>query len=160
MYKFFLTLHILAVVVGIGSNTLNGVYAAKAKKLGGAAQGAVMRVNFDVSMLAEKIVYLIPIFGFILMAIPQSGQHPWKFGQTWIWLSLVLYVVAIGIVHGVMVPGAKRLQALGQKLAGGEGAPQDGAEVVGTEQRVAIGVMVLNLLLVVLIALMIWKPGV
>jgi len=159
VYKFFLVLHILAVVVGIGSQTLNGLYAAKAKKLAGPGAGAVMSVNFDVSMIAEKVIYAIPVLGIILMAIPQSGEHPWKFSQTWIWLSLVLYVIAIGIVHAVMVPSSKKRMAIGAKLGAGQGGPADVTEAASLEQKLATGGMALNLLLVVLIALMVWKPG-
>lgn len=159
MYNTVLTIHILSVVVGIGSVTLNGLYAAKAKQLGGAGQGAVMKVNFDVTMVAEKIIYTIPIWGLLLMGIDRDN-HPWKFSQTFIWLSIILYVVALGIAHGVMVPGGKRMQALGQKLASGQGTPEDGAEAAAIEKRLAAGGMVLNLLLVVIVAVMVAKPGV
>jgi uncharacterized membrane protein len=158
VYKFFVVLHILAVVVGIGPMTLNGIYAAKAKKIGPPGQGAVMAVNFDVSMIAEKIIYLIPIFGFILVGIGHD-DHALSMGQTWLWLSLVLYVVALGISHGVMVPSAKKMQAIGAKFASGGGTPADGAAAAGLEKRLATGGMTLNLLLVVIVALMVAKPG-
>ena len=28
----------------------------------------------------------------------------WKFSQTWVWLAIVLYIVALGISHGVLFP--------------------------------------------------------
>jgi uncharacterized membrane protein len=158
VYNTLLTLHILAVVVGIGTTSLNGVYAAKAKAAGGPAQGAIMKANFDVSMVAEKIIYLIPIFGLALVGVGHD-DYGWSLGQTWLWLSLVLYVVALGIVHGVMVPSAKKMQAIGAKMASGQGGPAEGVAAAKLEKMLATGGMTLNLLLVVLIALMIWKPG-
>jgi uncharacterized membrane protein len=158
VYKFFLVLHILAVIVGIGPMTLNGIYAAKAKKIGPPGQGAIMKTNFDVSMIAEKVIYLIPIFGFILVGIGHD-THDLSMGQTWLWLSLVLYVVALGISHGVMVPSAKKMQAIGAKFASGQGTPADGAVGSSLEKRLATGGMVLNLLLVALVALMVAQPG-
>ena len=158
MYKFFLVLHILAVIVGIGPMTLNGLYAAKAKKMGPPGQGAVMRVNFDVSMIAEKIIYTIPIFGLILVGIGHDS-HDLSLGQTWLWLSLVLYVVAIGIAHAVMIPGGKAMQAIGAKFASGQGTPADGAQAAALEKRLATGGMTLNLLLIALVTLMVAQPG-
>jgi len=146
-YKLMVVLHILSVVVGIGATMLNGVYAAKARKAGGPAAGAIMTANFEVTTLAEKIIYLVPVFGILAVL---ASDDVWEFSQTWIWLSIVLYVIALGIAHGVMVPN-------GKKMLAGPSSPQE-AEEIG--KRLAMGGMTLNLLVVVLIALMVWKPGV
>jgi uncharacterized membrane protein len=147
LYKLLVVLHILSVVVGIGATMLNGLYAAKAKQAGGPAAGAIMKANFDVTMVAEKIIYLIPVFGILDVL---ASDDVWEFDQTWIWLSLVLYVVALGIAHGNQMPA-------GKKMLAGPSSPQE-AEALG--KRLAMGGMVLNLLVVVIVALMVWKPGV
>jgi uncharacterized membrane protein len=147
IYKLLVVLHILSVVVGIGATMLNGLYAAKAKQAGGPAAGAIMKANFDVTMVAEKIIYLIPVFGILAVL---ASDDVWEFDQTWIWLSLVLYVVALGIAHGNQMPA-------GKKMLAGPSSPQE-AEALG--KRLAMGGMVLNLLVVVIVALMVWKPGV
>ena len=36
------------------------------------------------------------------------GEKLGEFGDTWIWLSLVLWVVAVGLVLGVLVPTLDR----------------------------------------------------
>ena len=154
LYNVVLVLHILGVVAGTGTNMLNGVVAAKAKQLGGPLTGAVMRTNFEVALVAEKIIYTIPVTGILLVLM---SEDLWTFGQTWIWLSIVLYVVAIGISHGVMKTSALRMQALGPQLGQGDQAAI--AEAGALEKKLAAGGTVLNLLTVVLIALMIWKPG-
>jgi hypothetical protein len=158
MYKFLLVLHITTVVFGIGPMVLNGIYAAKAKKMGPPGQGAVMSVNFDVSLIAEKIIYLIPVFGLLLVMVGHD-DHNLSLGQTWLWLALVLYAVAMGIAHGVMIPGGKAMQAIGAKFASGQGTPEDGARAGALEKRLAAGGMTLNLLTVALIALMVTQPG-
>jgi uncharacterized membrane protein len=147
IYKLLVVLHILSVVVGIGATMLNGLYAAKAKQAGGPAAGAIMKANFDVTMVAEKVIYLIPVFGILAVL---ASDDVWEFDQTWIWLSLVLYVVALGIAHGNQMPA-------GKKMLAGPSSPQE-AEALG--KRLAMGGMALNLLVVVLVALMVWKPGV
>jgi uncharacterized membrane protein len=146
-YKLMVVLHILSVVVGIGATMLNGLYAAKAKQAGGPAAGAIMKANFDVTVVAEKIIYLVPVFGILAVL---ASDDVWEFDQTWIWLAIVLYVVALGIAHGNQMPAAKKMLA-------GPSSPEE-AEALG--KRLAMGGMALNLLVVVLIALMVWKPGV
>jgi uncharacterized membrane protein len=146
LFKFVLLCHITAVVVGIGSTMLNGVYAAKAKKAGGPGAGAIMQANFEVTMVAEKVIYTIPVFGILLVLLSDKA---YEFSQAWIGISIVLYVIALGIAHGVMVPSAKKM------LAG----PSGPTEAEALQKKLATGGMTLDLLAVALIALMIWKPG-
>jgi uncharacterized membrane protein len=145
-FKFVLLLHVLAVVVGIGTVVLNGLYAAKAKQLGPSAAGPIMLANFDVTMAAEKVIYTIPLFGLALVGM---SDKVYKVGQTWVWLSLVLYILAIGVSHSVMIPNGKKM------LAGPSGP--DEAAALG--KKLAAGGMTLNLLATAIIVLMIWKPG-
>jgi hypothetical protein len=161
IYKFLLVLHILSVIVGLGAVVLNGVYAAQAQKRPGPGGRAITEANHFVSDIAEKIIYTIPIWGILLVL---ASDKVWKFSQTWIWLALLLYVVAIGISHAVMIPGVKRIIVLQKEME--EGAPPVGgpppqvAEIQAIGQKLAPAGMVLNLLIVVIVALMVWKPGV
>jgi uncharacterized membrane protein len=163
IYKLILVVHILSVVVGIGAVMLNGLYAAQAQKRLGEGGRAVSEANFFVNGIAEKVIYTIPIWGILLVALSDKA---WKFSQTWIWLALLLYVVAIGISHAVMIPGHKRINELMAEMesappaTGAVGAPPQAAEAQQIGQRLAAGGMALNLLVVVIIALMVWKPGV
>ena len=155
-YKFFLVLHILAVIAGIGTTVLNGVYGAKAKAAGPNG-GHIGRANFEVTLLAEKIIYLVPIFGILLVFL---SDDRWDFGMFWIYGSLVLFAIALGIAHGVMIPSTKRLLEVGAKLGSGQGGPADGAEMEALGKRLQMGGMTLNLIIVIIVVLMIWKPGV
>jgi hypothetical protein len=175
-YRIVLVLHILTVVVGIGAVMLNGLYGGQAKARKGPEGLAIAEANFKVSMVAEKVIYLIPLFGIGLVFMSKTdGVQVYDWDQTWIWLSIVLYVVALGISHGVVTPTAKRMQVLMKELnamgpppgAGGPDGPPPGAggppaQVVELEalgKRIGAGGMALNLLTVVLIVLMVWKPG-
>lgn len=146
MYELWVVLHLLAVIVGIGATMLNGLYAAKAKEAGGPAAGAIMKANFDVTMVAEKFIYLVPVFGILAVL---ASDDAWDFGQTWVWLSLVLYVIALGIAHGNQIPS-------GKKMLAGPSSPEEAAAL---GKRLAMGGMALDLLVVVLVVLMVWKPG-
>jgi len=153
IYKLLFLLHMLAVIGGIGTVVLNGVYAAKAKAAGGSGGTAVTVANYEVSDVAEKLIYTIPIWGILMVLVSDDAIG---FGDTWIWLSMLLYVVALGISHAVLIPSHRRYN----ELAASEGGPSAGAEAQGLEKKMAAGGTALNLIVVVLVALMIWKPGV
>lgn len=152
IYKLLLVLHLLAVTVGLGTVFLNGVYNARARRFGGERGTAVTVANEEVSKIAEYAIYAIPVFG-ILMVL--TSDDAIQFGDTWIWLSLLIYVIAIGISHAVLIPGHRRYN----QLAESEGGPSAGEEAQGLEKRMAAAGGTLNVLVVVLIALMVWKPG-
>lgn len=153
LYKVLFLLHMLAIMGGIGSVMLNGLRMAKAKAVGGSEGTAIGVTMFEVSNVAEKLIYTIPVWG-ILMVLVSDGAI--SFGDTWIWLSIVLYVVALGISHSVLIPGGRRYN----ELAAVDGGPSVGSEAQALEKRIAGADMAINLLVVVLVALMIWKPGV
>ena len=173
-YKIVLILHILTVVIGIGAVMLNGLYGAQAKARKGPEGLAIAEANFRVSMIAEYFIYATLVFGVGLVFMSDDVI---EFSQTWIWLSLVLYVVAMGISHGVVIPTAKEMQGLMREVnamgpppgVGGPGAggPPPGAggpppQVVQLEalgKKIGAGGGALNVITVVIIVLMVWKPG-
>ena len=147
-YELLLVIHLITVVVGIGGVVLNGVYGAQAKKAGPNGGNAVVRANYAVSGIAEYFIYAIPVTG-ILMVL--DDDYPWDFSDTWVWLSIVLYVVAVGNSHMNLKPGARRMIELTQ------GPPTPEVETVG--KRLAVAGTINDLIVVALIVLMVWKPG-
>jgi uncharacterized membrane protein len=147
-YQLLLVIHLLTVVVGIGSVVLNGVYGAQAKKAGPNGGNAIVRANFAVTEIAEKVIYLIPVTGILMIL---DDDYPWDFSDTWVWLSIVLYVVAVGNAHMNLKTGAKRMIELTQ------GPPTPEMEAVG--KRLGIAGTINDLIVVALIVLMVWKPG-
>ena len=95
---------------------LNGLYGAQAKARQGPEGLAIAEANFKVSMIAEYFIYTIPVFGIGLVLHEQDRRRDRSSSQTWIWLSIVLYIVALGISHGVVIPTAKRMQVLMREL--------------------------------------------
>jgi uncharacterized membrane protein len=146
-YQLLLVIHLLTVIFGIGSVVLNGLYGAEAKKAGPNGGNAVVRANFRVTTVAEYIIYLIPVTG-ILMVLDDAR---WDFSDTWVWMAITLYVIAIGIAHAVLIPGSKKMIELTQ------GPPTPEVEAVG--KRLGIAGTANNLIVVALVVLMVWKPG-
>lgn len=148
-YNLLLLLHIGAVIVGFGGVTLAGVYNRKAMKAGSAAAN-VSSVNLEVNKLAEYAVYAVLVFGLGLVGM-SGGLY--KFSQAWVSASFALYIVVVGAAHGLLFPSHRKLNAA--LAAGGPTSP----EVDDLNRRFAIGSAVVNVVLVAIIVLMIWKPG-
>jgi uncharacterized membrane protein len=146
-YQLLLVIHIVTVVVGIGTVSLNGLYGSQAKKAGPNGGNAVVRANFAVTEVAEYFIYAIPVTG-ILMILKNEA---FEFSDTWVWLSIVLYVAALGIAHAVLRPSSKRMIELTQ------GPPTPEMEAVG--KKLAMAGTANELIAVALIVLMVWKPG-
>ena len=165
IYKTLLVLHILTAIVGLGSVMLNGIYAAQARKRQGPTGRAVSEANFAVSSIGEYFIYAVFVLGFVVLALAKIGDTKvFEFSQTWVWLSIVLYIVGIGISHGVLWPSVKKMGTLMREMvAGGPpvgGPPPQAAQLQELGKKVGAAGAGLNVLLIVIIGLMIWKPGV
>jgi uncharacterized membrane protein len=161
LYKTLLVLHILTAIVGLGAVMLNGLYAAQAQRRPGPAGRAVSEANYAVSTIGEYFIYAIPVFGILLVIV---GDPLWKFSQTWIWLSLLLYVFAIRISHSILIPGHRKINALLADVEQGPpptaGPPPQVAQIQALGKRQAAAGATLNVVVVIFLILMIWKPGV
>ena len=165
-YKLVFVLHVLTVIVGFGTVMLNGIRGAEAKKRPGPGGLAIGESGYRVNNVAEKFIYAVPVLGLALVGM---SDGVWEFGQTWVWLSLLIYVIGIAVSHAVLIPAEKRMNVLaGELVAAGPppaGAPAGGpppqvVEMEGLEKKLAAAGTFLNLIVVVVVALMIFKPGV
>jgi uncharacterized membrane protein len=162
-YKAVLLLHILSAIIGFGAVFLNALYGRAAERRRGAEGLAIAETNYDVSQVAQYFIYAVPIFGILLVLMSDDVI---KFSEGWISASFVLYLVGLGLSHGVLRPNVKKMQGLMRELAGAGPSPASGSgrppQVDELEQRgrtVGIVGAVLNLDVVILLYLMIWQPG-
>jgi uncharacterized membrane protein len=164
-YKFVLVLHLVAAIVGFGGTTIAGIYGAKAAARRGREGQVIAETTYDVTQnWASWFVYAVPILGIILIFL---SEDVWDFSQTWISLSLLLYIVALGILHAAHLPNIRRMNDLGAELAAGGpppggaggGPPPQAAELERRGRMAGILGGTLNLMWVVIVFLMVWKPG-
>lgn len=164
LYNIVLILHIIVAIVGIGTVMLNGIYGAETRKRPGPGGLAIAQANYRVSMVAENFIYAIIVLGLLLVWL---SDGVWTFSQTWVWVSILLFVVSLGVSHGVLLPRVRRMNALMEEM-GAAGPPPAGApagpppqvgmlETLGKQVGAASGV--LHLMTVALIYLMVFKPG-
>jgi len=164
LYKFALALHIVCAVIGFGAVALNGLYAQQIKarlQSGRVAEAlAIHEANMKVSQIGEYFIYAVFVLGFAVLGLSDSV---FKFSQSWVWISVILFIIGIGLSHGIMYPGAKRLRVLMEEMVSGPppagGPPPQVAEIQTIGQRMGTVGPILDVILVVIIFLMVWKPG-
>ncbi len=109
LYEATLVVHILLSIAGFGAVLLNGVYFAQAKKRLGPEGRAISEANFAASAIAEVLILAVPVSGLALVWV--SGGA-WSLDDLWVWVSLVLFVVAFAISRGVLRPAHRRVNRL------------------------------------------------
>ena len=143
-YKILLVLHLLSVVIGFGPWFLNGLLPARALGRDASEGKAISGANLQVSTISQYAIYGVLIFGGAAMGA--AHKHTVDFGDSFIWLSLIVWVAVLGVLHGLVLP-AQRALARG---------PEDRATLT---QRQSLGVAAINLLVVVAVVLMVFEPG-
>ncbi|HEX5587694.1 MAG TPA: DUF2269 family protein [Acidimicrobiia bacterium] len=161
-YKFVLVLHILCAIIGFGAVFLNMVYSLEMRKHPGPGGLAIFDANFRVSEIAQYFIVAVFVLGCALVGLSDSVI---EFSQTWIWLAMLLFVIAFGISHGVLRPALKRMRVLmGEmqenppSMEGGVMPPQV-TEMIGLAKRIAPTGLILDLFLIAILCLMVWRPG-
>jgi uncharacterized membrane protein len=161
-YDSFLGLHILAAIVGFGGVLLNSVYGTEAKKRRGASALAISDANLRATGVAQKFQCVVLLFG-LLLVLASGGA--WALTDTWVVLSIALYVAGVGIGRGVLTASAKRMNALLAEIAAAppasasSGPPPQAAQMAALGKRLATFSMVNRVILVAIVYLMISKPG-
>jgi uncharacterized membrane protein len=134
-YRVVLLLHILAVVVAFGPLFFMPL-VARAADAGSAAEAAwkyLTRIGTPALVLA----------GFFGMAMIGMSDKTWKFSQGWVSAALLIWLIDVALFLFVLLP-AERKTAAGDADA---------------ERLVPMFTGIIHLSLLVVLYLMIWKPG-
>jgi len=148
MYNLFLALHLLAAIFAVGPLVHAAATAGRGVRTGdGVATASASRTSRIYAYASLAVV----VIGFGLMSAkdPDTHQAVAKFSQTWIWLSLLLWVVAMALVLAVLVP---TLDKATQLIAKQE-------SVVALTARVGAAGGIVGLLFAVIVFLMVYRPG-
>jgi uncharacterized membrane protein len=159
-YKIVLVLHILCAIVGFGAVFLNGIYGQQAKARKGAEGLAISQANYLVSNIGEYFIYAVFLLGIVLVLI---GDNVFDFGQTWIWLAMLLFLTSLAVSQLLLRPRVKRMQALMEEVIAGPpptgGPPPQVAEMEAVGKQIGMISPVLHVALVAILFLMVFKPG-
>jgi len=185
-YDTVLVIHIVSVVVGFGAMSLSAVSGQHSRNRPGVGALAITEANQKVATVASYVVAVVLLSGIGLVSMSDDA---WKYDQTWIWLSLALFVVLMAITHGFIRPNTRRMIGLQGELvammaggppaggppaggppaggppAGGPpggrpgGPPPQVAQMQALAKRGAMAGATSGILVIVIISLMVFKPG-
>jgi heme/copper-type cytochrome/quinol oxidase subunit 2 len=145
MYKVLLALHILTAIFAIGPLVHAATTASRGLRLGDAA---AIKASSRMCTIYSAASVVVVVLGFGLMSAtsPYTHEKVADFGDVWIWLSLLLWLVSAALAFFVVVP------ALDKAAADTTVAPS----LVG---RVAATGGVVGILFAVIVFLMVYRPG-
>ena len=149
MFKLFFFLHLLFAIFTVGplvhfaTTAARGLRTSDAAATASSARGAKIYANVSVLTL---------IFGFGLM----SMEAPWNKGEKvasisdpYIWISTVLALVAVGLVLALIVPTLEKATT----------ALLNNESVDALKGRIAASGGIVGLIFVLIVWLMVYKPG-
>ncbi len=149
MFKLLLFLHLLAAIFAVGPLVGAATTASR----------ALRRPDADAARSAARTIRLYSLVSIVVVIIGMglmSQKAPWdsseevaKIGDTWIWLSLLLWACAMAVALGLLAPSLARAAA---EIGGGGTAS-------GLVPRVAASGGVIGLIYAAIVLLMVYQPG-
>ncbi len=157
-FTFWLLLHILGAIVAFGPTFTFGLIGAQSAKEPMHAEFATRLVH----MISKNVV--IPVA--LSMAVTGVGLifagHVDLWGSEWLIIAIVVYVGAVGFSIAVQAPTAEKLIGVLQSMPPGpppEGATGPPPAIAALTKRLTIGGIYLTVSVLVIVLLMIWRPG-
>jgi hypothetical protein len=146
MFKIMFALHLLFAIFAIGPLVHAVTTAGR-----GIRQGDAKATAYSARM-ARIYAYasvLVVGFGVGLMSSKRRGKTVAEFGDTWIWLSALLWLAAVALTLALIVPTLqKATEAIGRQES-----------VVSLTARVAAGGGIVGIIFAVIVFLMVYQPG-
>jgi uncharacterized membrane protein len=141
LYKVLFLCHIVSFLVAFAPAVINPILAAQSKADG---EEALVRIGGHMAANGRRIHFpaLVALGGFGLLLVLQSDEA-WGFDQAWVGIAILVWIALCGVVSGLILPAERR-------LAAGD---------LAAESKVAMGGQISTVLLLVMLYLMIWKPG-
>ena len=140
-YKIVLLLHILTAVVAFAPAFAHPFLTQQAKALDPSNQQAVMGfLSKNGQRIYAPALIVTGLLGFALSGMSDSF---YKLSQGWLMASFLLWIAMNGVLHALIIPGER-------KMAAGD---------MSAEPKVAAAGAAITVMLLVMLYLMIFKPG-
>lgn len=141
LYKLLFLGHIVTFLVAFAAAVIHPILSVQVKDDG---EGALQRLAAHMAANGRRIHFpaliLTAAFGIGLVLV---SDDVWGFDQAWISLAFLVWIAMCGIVSAMIMPGER-------KLAAGD---------LEAEKKIALGGQIVTVLLLIMLYLMIWKPG-
>ena len=141
VYNVLLMLHIVSVIVAFAPAVIHPLVASR---LQAADEGALRR--FCAAASANTRAVHLPALlavGVLGMGLVGVSDQAFEFSDPWVAISLVLWLAIGGVISAMVLPGERG-------MAAGE---------AGAASKVQLGGTIATLLLLVVVFLMVFKPG-
>ncbi|MCW2856250.1 MAG: hypothetical protein JWR52_1865 [Marmoricola sp.] len=146
MYNILFALHLLTAIFAVGP--LVHVVTTASRGLRTADAGATA-ASARTARLYAYVSVLVVIFGMGVMSSKQDGKTVATFSDPYIWISLLLWLVAMALTLALIVPA---LQQATTRIGAGEA-------VDNLTAKVAASGGVVGLIFAGIVFLMVYKPG-
>jgi uncharacterized membrane protein len=148
LYTGLKFVHVLAAIVAVGTNVTYGVWLTRARHSPENELFALRGIKF----LDDRVAN--PAYGVLLIAgILTVLEGHWSFGQLWIVLGIVGYVLVVAIAVAVFTPSLR-----GQiEVLGSDGRESPRYRELG--KRVQMSGAILGVLVIAIVFVMVTKPG-
>lgn len=138
-------LHVVTAVFIVGPMAILPMTAMRAMRAGDKRSVASLAKSTNIFSLASLLVVIL---GFGVLSVSDK-KYDLSIGTPWIWISIVLYIIALALNLFVIVPTLAEVAVAD--------STQD-ARARGAYQRVAMSSGIATLLLVAVVVLMVAKP--
>ncbi|MDH4365668.1 MAG: DUF2269 family protein [Acidimicrobiia bacterium] len=155
LYRIVLLLHILAAIVGFGGVITHGFYNAKAFRSISRTAGELVAATRNASKIAEYAIYAVLPLGIVLVAV---SDKVYSMGDPWVSASFLVWILMVGALHGAVRPAVKTLAERAGAISADTRLDTDAAALTASK-KLMIGESATQVLVVIAIILMIWKPG-
>lgn len=144
-YAVVLVLHLLAALFVVGPLAVTAVTSPRLARAGNRdALHAASRTTRGYALASIVVVLL----GTAMVGLGDPGRA-WEFSQLWVSASYLLWIVAVALTLGLVVPAQRdAVQSL-----------EAGADAGATAGRMAVGGGLAMLAWVAIVVLMVVKPG-
>ena len=145
--------HVLSAIIGIGATFTFAVIGSVQSRMEGPGALALLEVDEAIHkrLVTPFALGLLPLTGALMIFARGWRNDFWS--HQWLWGAIVLYVIAAGLASSILAPGVRKLIALGKE--GHAGTPEF-MRLVRVQQRLG---PVTSIIVVVIVVLMVWKPG-
>ena len=128
-YKLWFALHIASIIIAFAPVVVGAVAL-----IPGGRRATVPQLSYAGRVVYSGGLLLAGLFGILLIL---ASDDVWAFDQTWDSLAFVVWIAMNGVFHAMIFPSRRR----------------------GGADRSELGLAIMDILLIVMLYLMIWKPG-
>lgn len=148
MYNILFALHLLTAIFAIGPLAHASTTAARGLRTADASATTTAARTVTIYSYASLVVVVIGM-GLMSADDPDGGGKVAQFSDPFIWVSVLLWLVAVGLALGVIAP---TLTSASAKITAGESVENLTAKVAASGGIVA-------LIFAGIVFLMVYKPG-